>query len=228
MVDSVITVSGYLRSTFLGRFYGLRTRTHVLHPGVDADDYVDDNEAKLEIRHRLGLGDNKVALLPLLPSTETGLPTILSSWPHVYQLTGAKLLLSGKARPGKGPMHSDVAEAASSLCRVSGESIQQAYMAADLLVVPSQRQDPMGSLILTALATGLPVAASLRGGIPELVDSTSGYLVRQYADGSAWSQALSSLLSDDRLLAELRVGALQRAGLFSWDRAADEMMQLYG
>lgn len=66
------------------------------------------------------------------------------------------------------------------------------YQQADLLCVPSL-QESFGCVIVEAMACGTPVVASRVGGIPEIIDSTSGILVPP-GEPQALVQALADAL----------------------------------
>jgi glycosyltransferase involved in cell wall biosynthesis len=56
--------------------------------------------------------------------------------------------------------------------------IARAYTALDIFVVPSRHKEALGNINLEAMAAGVPVIATERGGIPEtIVDGKTGYLV---------------------------------------------------
>ena len=80
--------------------------------------------------------------------------------------------------------------------------------------------------MLEALATGVPVLAADRGGLPELVGEDA---VLPATDQAAWSDALSELWRNPDLRAERGAAALARGReRFGEDRFYDRLMQLYG
>jgi glycosyltransferase involved in cell wall biosynthesis len=99
--------------------------------------------------------------------------------------------------------------------------------AADLLVLPS-RSEARGNVILEALASRTPVAASNVGGIPELMRKEHG---RLFEPGSS-EAVLSTLLelsADRALLSQLGAAAeqfAQHSGL-TWQAHADHTLELY-
>lgn len=91
----------------------------------------------------------------------------------------------------------------------------------------SSREEGMGSVLLDALAFGLPIAATRAGGIPEvIVDGECGVLA-DVGDPAALGGAISRLLRDNELAARLRVGAQRRANEFSVERMTDRTFEVY-
>jgi glycosyltransferase involved in cell wall biosynthesis len=78
---------------------------------------------------------------------------------------------------------------------------------------------------LESLAAGTPVVGYRVGAVEEVVGD-AGILVDP-AEPAALGEALASLLASETLAADLRDRAASRAGLFSWDRAAEETLGVY-
>ncbi|GAA4694603.1 D-inositol-3-phosphate glycosyltransferase [Promicromonospora umidemergens] len=100
------------------------------------------------------------------------------------------------------------------------------FRAADLVAVPSHSES-FGLVAAEAQASGTPVVAAAVGGLRTVVeDGVSGVLVPDH-EPESWALVLKSLLDDDALRARLAVGARASATRFAWDRAADEMLDVY-
>lgn len=100
------------------------------------------------------------------------------------------------------------------------------FRAADLVAVPSHSES-FGLVAAEAQATGTPVVAACVGGLRTVVeDGISGVLVPDH-EPESWALALKSLLDDDELRAHLSAGARESAARFGWDRAADEILDVY-
>ena len=104
----------------------------------------------------------------------------------------------------------------------------QAFGAADVVVVPSTRPDPFPNSALEAAAAGLPVVAASHGGLPEIVrDGESGLLVTP-GDPAALARALRELADDPER--RLRMGELAAADAherFDPQRMLAEMRAVY-
>jgi glycosyltransferase involved in cell wall biosynthesis len=110
------------------------------------------------------------------------------------------------------------------LGRVSEEEKVRLYRRAWALVMTSPKEG-WGLTCLEAQACGTPVIASDSPGLREAVrHEVSGILV-PHADRERLAVAMRRFLEDEPLRARLRQGALDFAGTFSWERAADETMQ---
>jgi len=98
------------------------------------------------------------------------------------------------------------------------------YNAADLFVYPSLYEG-FGLPALEAMACGTPVIASNVSSLPEVVGD-AGILVEP-TDTEGLAEVLSQVLTDQPLREELRSKGLQRAGMFTWSRAAAETATVY-
>jgi glycosyltransferase involved in cell wall biosynthesis len=83
-----------------------------------------------------------------------------------------------------------------------------------------------GLTCLEAEACGTPVIASDSPGLREAVRHEETGLLVRHGDREALRGAMERLVSDEALRARLREGALRFAGRFSWERCADETLDL--
>lgn len=89
------------------------------------------------------------------------------------------------------------------------EAVENVYHTADIVVVPSRWQEPLGLINLEAGACRKPVVATRVGGIPEVVeDGVNGYLVEP-GDVDALRTRVARLMADPALRA--RMGEAGRA-----------------
>jgi glycosyltransferase involved in cell wall biosynthesis len=103
------------------------------------------------------------------------------------------------------------------------------YRHADIFVLPSVWNEPFALVTLEAMSSGLPVVATRGGGFFESVqDGKTGLLVER-GNTSALAEALLLLLKDDSLRESMgRAGRLRAVERFSWDRVAQDALDLYG
>jgi glycosyltransferase involved in cell wall biosynthesis len=127
---------------------------------------------------------------------------------------------------GTGPLEEELRAryAGEAWCRFTGfidhSAMSNLMVNSDLLCIPSVWQENSPGVIIHALGLGLPVLASRKGGIPELVtDGVTGALV-EAGDEAAWTLALEQLLEQPSRLQEWRKNALERVAQFDQDRLA--------
>jgi glycosyltransferase involved in cell wall biosynthesis len=95
---------------------------------------------------------------------------------------------------------------------------------ASMLVLPSL-EEGFGIPALEAMTIGLPVIASNRGALPEVVGD-AGILVEP-EDVREWAAAIERLLNDRHLRRSLSAKGVERADHFSWDSSADALYAAY-
>jgi glycosyltransferase involved in cell wall biosynthesis len=79
-----------------------------------------------------------------------------------------------------------------------------------VVVAPSRRAEPLGNVVLEAMAEGRAAIGTEMGGIPELlVDGTTGLLVPGN-DIAALANAMERILRDPRLADEMGLAGLAR------------------
>ncbi len=115
-----------------------------------------------------------------------------------------------------------------------GTDLEEAYAAADLLVLPSH-VETYGMVVAEALAHGLPVVATAVGGLPEALGEVPGEALDGTDDGrpgllvppgrpDELADALRSWLTDGDLRERLRRRALhRRLQLSPWSRTVEDV-----
>ena len=139
--------------------------------------------------------------------------------------------------PERGPLEAraealGIAERVVFLGRVSSEELVAAYRRAACFVLPAtldEREDTegLGVVLLEAMSYGVPVVATRRGGIVDIVeDGRTGILVED--DPATVARALAALLADParrRALGE--AGRARVRERFGWDRIVDRLEAVY-
>lgn len=107
-------------------------------------------------------------------------------------------------------------------------SPQEMYGAIDVCVVPSRFQEPFGLVAAEAAHFGVPVVATRRGGLPEIVqDGVTGYLVEAEAPQQL-AEKLRVLIEDEALRRKMGGAARQFASeRFTVGRMAAEMEAVF-
>jgi glycosyltransferase involved in cell wall biosynthesis len=131
-------------------------------------------------------------------------------------------VLAGSAGPEAGPWLEAIAAPplaghVEHIGYVGEHDRQRVYMGARVLVLPSH-EEGFGMPALEAMSLGIPVIASNRGALPEVLGE-AGILVAP-DDTESIAAALERLLADDELARAMRRRGLERAQQFQWSRTA--------
>lgn len=101
---------------------------------------------------------------------------------------------------------------------------QALYEGARLLVQPSF-EEGFGLPVLEAMSLGIPVVAATRGSLPEVLGNAGPLVDPERPEEIA--SAISRLLDDDEYAAECSARGLARARAFSWERTAQQVLDVY-
>jgi len=111
---------------------------------------------------------------------------------------------------------------------ISDSSLIKLYYRADVCVVPSVWDEPLGLVVLEAMATKTPVVVTRKGGIPLAVkEGVNGFFVRP-RNAREIAEKVNKLLSDDLLRA--RMGERARQTIkerFTWEKIAHKFERMY-
>lgn len=120
-----------------------------------------------------------------------GLEHLIDAWADARP-QGLSLVLIGDG-PERSALERRAGEGVVFLGACSKEIVRARMLAARALAFPSTAYETFGLSVIEALAAGLPVLASDRGGTPALLQDGAGWLVEP-AEPMAWSAALRRLV----------------------------------
>jgi glycosyltransferase involved in cell wall biosynthesis len=107
---------------------------------------------------------------------------------------------------------------------VPDEDLALLYNAATVLTMPSF-DEGFGLPAVEAMASGLPVAASSRGSLSEVLGPAAVFFDPR--DDAEMAAALLRVVDDPALRRELTAEGLRRARLFTWSAAARDTVRLF-
>jgi glycosyltransferase involved in cell wall biosynthesis len=223
----VIAVSDHLRGAYLAA--GADRPEHVLtvRNGIAAEAAPG---AGARVRAELGIGGDElvVAVVAVLRPGKGHDRAVAAVEAVRREVPGVRLLIAGD-----GPAREDVARLAAPLgdrAVLTGhrDDIMAVLDAVDVLLHPSLA-DAFPTVLLEALAAGVPIVASAVGGIPEIVDDgRSGLLVAPPLEAGRFAAALARLVGDAALRRELARQARARfEAEFTAERWAGRLRAVY-
>jgi len=118
--------------------------------------------------------------------------------------------------------------------RVDDKDLQDAFAAADVLVLPSivdARGDTegLGVVLLEAMSCGVPVVGSRAGGITDIIEDEESGLLVPPADSALLASTLERLVRDPALAARLGAAGERRVrAAFGWPEIMKSWTECYG
>lgn len=222
----IIAISERVRRQ-LREHYGVPDEKIVTIPnGINLSRFSPDNvKARSDVRRSLGIDDN-VPLILFVGSQFRlkGLEFAIRGLARMN--TRAHLLVVGNdTAAGFRHLANDLRVADRVHFAGARKDLPNIYPAADVFVFPSL-YETFALVCLEAMASGLPVLASRVGGIEDyLRDGENGWFIEREAGDIA--AKLDRLLADPDLRARFREQGIETAACYSWDRIAQQYVQLF-
>lgn len=227
--DRLVTISQATARDIAFHFPQAARKVRVVYPGIDPEFRPGAPEEIAAIRRELGAPEGYILYVGTLePRKNIG--AILDAWellhgedPHVpplylagaYGWASQHLLQRIETLAPRGVR---------SLGHVDRAHLVRVFQGARVFVYPSLYEG-FGLPPAEAMACGIPVVVSDASSLPEVVGD-AGVRV-PLGDSGALAQAIRDLLREPGRASELAARAVERAGRFRWDRAAQEMEEVF-
>jgi len=239
MADAVIAVSRETREDVLRLFDVAAERVHVIHNGIDTEEYRPTDAT--DALDRFGIDRTRPYVLFVGRITrQKGIVHLVRAIRHLDPATAVVLCAGAPDTPEIGrEMEAAVAAARATHGNVTWiaemvdkPAVRQLYSHAAVFCCPSV-YEPFGIINLEAMACETAVVASAVGGIPEVVaDGETGLLV-PLAEPEPFERALAAAITElmvdpDRRAAMGRAGRRRAIEHFGWPSIARQTVDLYG
>ncbi|HLD46530.1 MAG TPA: glycosyltransferase family 4 protein [Desulfobaccales bacterium] len=227
----------------LGLGAGLR---RVIYNGVETDAFTsiwDHEPQRQQLRQQYGLEDEPTVLFAGKLRESKGGHILLRAMTRVWELAPrAALVLVGGTEYGRGrtmretpfltQLRRDLAQAPGRVILtgfIPPPDMPRSYLLGDVFAGPSQIEEGLGLVFLEAAAAGLPIIATRKGGIPEVVrDDFNGLLLRQPDDAAELAEKIIGLLNDVKLRKTLgQQGRAMVQAEFSWEKITRDLEEFY-
>lgn len=244
-VERIVTVSDYVGRRAAELYPAAAPKLRTIYSGVDLERFApsrsgEARDVRNSLRRQHGLEGKKVILFVGRLSPKKGADVLVRAMPHVAKRhPDAALVLVGSKWYGEDKVSDYVAYVRALAARaplpvvttgyVPADQVHQWFWAGDIFVCASLWEEPLARVHYEAMAAGLPIITTARGGNPEVVAGNgNGLVVDRPEDPAAFAEAINSLLSNSsgrssmgstgRSLAEQR---------FGWDRVAAEILSVW-
>jgi glycosyltransferase involved in cell wall biosynthesis len=226
---AVITVSESTKRDLV-EFYQIPLEKIAVTPNAVDPVYqpMDRSQARRSAQRRLGVPIPYLLSVGVLQPRKN-LPRLIRAYNRIAASIPQRLVLVGKEGWANEELREAVAEAPPGLepyftGYVADADLPTLYAGADLFVYPSLYEG-FGLPPLEAMACGTPVLTSNTSSLPEVVGD-AGVTVDP-RDERAIASAIERILSDARLRERLAEAGIRRAAEFTWERTAQQTVEVY-
>ncbi|HZG60890.1 MAG TPA: glycosyltransferase family 4 protein, partial [Anoxybacillus sp.] len=220
-------------------------KIRTIYSGVDTERFLPGNHPKMqkirnEIRKAHGLERKTVILFAGRLSNNKGVDRLIRALPDLSKkFKDLALVIVGSKWFSQNDVTDYVAYVRALAKKlpipvvttgfVSPGEIQNWFAAADLFVCTSQWQEPLARVHYEAMAAGLPIVTTARGGNPEVILSgENGLVVEKPEDPSDFAEKITQILSDKSLMKRMGERGRELAvSQYKWDRVASELLEVW-
>lgn len=240
--EFINTVSRYIADTVKKRVPEAEGKLRVVYSGADPAKYhvpwSPEGEAiKREMQLKYGLQGYKTILFVGRLSVKKGVHVLLKAMDKIMSSRkDVALAIVGSKWYGnneKDDYANSVQAAAKNLPGpviftgfVPPSEIPSLYNIGDIFVCASQWNEPLARVHYEAMAAGLPIVTTNRGGNAEVVEGCeNGIVVNEYNDPLAFASSITRLLDDPVSMRKMGMAGRKLAEeRFNWERVAAEVL----
>ena len=240
--EFINTVSRYIADTVKKRVPEAEGKLRVVYSGADPAKYhvpwSPEGEAiKREMQLKYGLQDYKTILYVGRLSVKKGVHVLLKAMDKIMSVRkDVALAIVGSKWYGNNETDdyaNSVQAAAKNLPGpviftgfVPPSEIPSLYNIGDIFVCASQWNEPLARVHYEAMAAGLPIITTNRGGNAEVVEGFgNGIVINEYNDPLAFASSMTKLLDNPVTVREMGMAGRKLAEeRFNWERVAAEVL----
>jgi glycosyltransferase involved in cell wall biosynthesis len=216
LVSKITTVSEYIKQEIINRFPEAEEKIKVVYSGVDLSSYPpvwteEGQRIRSLYREKYGVEDKKVILFVGRLSKTKGPHLLIRALEGLLKRHENLVLMivGGKWFSDNG-LNSYV-QFLHKLARPLGdkviftkfippEEIPNMFLLGDIFVCSSQWNEPLARVHYEAMAAGVPVITTNRGGNAEVIEyGYNGFVINQYNNPSAFAKAIHEMLAEPQL-----------------------------
>jgi len=239
--EFINTVSQYIADTVVRRFPAAEGKMRLVYSGVDTLKYhpgwtQEGARLKQTMKERYGLEDYRVVLYVGRLSIKKGVHVLLRAMDNVMKShKNTALFIVGSKWYGKNDVDEYTKLISSYAENLPGPviftgfippaDIPAYYSIGDLFICASQWSEPLARVHYEAMAAGLPIITTNRGGNAEVIAGYgNGIVIDEYDSSDVMAQQICNLLDNPNKSLDMGAAGRKMADeRFSWERVAEEI-----
>ncbi|CAM4209933.1 glycosyltransferase family 4 protein [Paenibacillus alkaliterrae] len=244
-VYKITTVSNYIKKTVTDRIPEAENKIEPIYSGFDPNAYYPiwtarGSKIREQLRNQYGVNNKKVILFVGRLSVKKGPHLLIQAMDRVLEqhpdavlvIVGGKWF-SDNAVDDYGKWLLQLAEPYRNRVIftkfVPANEIQNYFSMADVFVCSSQWQEPLARVHYEAMAAGVPIVTTDRGGNAEVIThKNNGYIVRDYTSASSFADAVNYMLTNKNEAAAMAVRGRQLVDSnFTFEHVAQRLNKIY-
>lgn len=244
-VDKIVTVSDYVGNVIRQLYPQAASKIRTIYSGVDSNRFLPGNHPNMQkirnnLRKQHGLEKKTVILFAGRVSNNKGVDRLIRAIPGLAKKHKDLALVIVGGNWFSQDIVTDYVAYVRALAKklpvpvvttgfVAPSEIQNWYAACDLFVCTSIWQEPLARVHYEAMAAGLPIVTTARGGNPEVIEiGENGIVVDTPENPSSFEEKIGKLLSDKTLMKKMGDKGRELAvSKYNFSRVASEILEVW-
>lgn len=245
LVDGITTVSDYIKQSVIRRFPEARSKTYIVYSGVNLLDYPPvwsdaGKQIRENVRSRNDISNRKMILFAGRLSKNKGADVLIKAMPKILRqhpdailvIAGGRWFSDNRKNRYIRKLYVDSEPIKDSVIFtqfIPLKKMPELFLAADLFVCTSQWQEPLARVHYEAMAGGVPVITTNRGGNSEVIlDQHNGLLIDDYSNPNAFAEAINYCFSNPEFTNWIAANGRKFVETnFQFSHAADRLERAY-
>lgn len=235
-----LAISKYTEKLIMSDNIIPKSQIELLYNSIKLEDFnkkISEDE-KIALRKKYGIEKDDVVIMFVGRTIrQKGVKELILAFKQLKNIDKSKILIVGSANYGAKvktdfdyeleEISKDIKEKIKFTGYVDNTELYKIQNISDIAVVPSMWEELFGLVVPENMASGIPLVVTKSGGIPEIVDNESAFVVEKNQDLiKNLSDKLDLLIENPDLRRKMGEAGRKRAELFGMDKYLDNFCEI--